>query len=112
MIAAHPVQAAPASAVPTPQEPGVPTPQEIEREVMDNVKHQALGSGTVEDLAMPDDFLRRVADRVIRASFEERYRIVVQDPPGIRAAPGAAVLYGGIVAVAVVIAFVVARIRR
>ena len=91
---------------------GVPTPEAIEREVLDNVKHQALGSGTVEDLAMPDDFLRRVADRVIRASFEERYRIVVNDGPGIRAGPGAAVLYGGILAAAVVIALVVARMRR
>ncbi len=91
---------------------GRPSPEDIEREVLDNVKHQPLGSGTVEDLEMPDDFLRRVADRVVRASFEERYRIVVQDAPGIRAGPSAVVLFGGILAVAVVIALVVSRMRR
>jgi hypothetical protein len=91
---------------------GAPTPEAIEREVLDNVKHQPLGTGTVEDLAMPDDFLRRVADRVIRASFEERYRIVVKDDSGTRSAPSSAVLYGGIVAVALVIALLVARMRR
>jgi hypothetical protein len=80
--------------------------------VLDNLKHEPLGSGTVEDLATPDDFLRRVADRVVRASFEERYRIVVKDEPGFRAAPSAAILYGGILAVALVIAFGIARMRR
>lgn len=53
----------------------------IEDEVLGNVKNQALGRGSVDDLALPDEFLKRVSDRVIRESFEARYRIVVPDPP-------------------------------
>lgn len=70
------------SRLPTPAEPGsaVPTATEIELEVLENVKRQPLGDGTVEDLALPEEFLRRVADRIVRSSYEERYRIVVRDP--------------------------------
>jgi hypothetical protein len=63
-----------------PQEsPAVPTPAELEAEVLDNVKAQPLADGTVADLALPDEFLRRVADRIVRSSYEERYRVVVRD---------------------------------
>jgi hypothetical protein len=62
--------------------PQVPTPSQIEGEVIENVKRQPLGDGTVEDLALPADFVRRVADRIVRASYEERYRIVVRDAEG------------------------------
>jgi hypothetical protein len=58
-----------------------PTPAEIEMEVRQNVLGQKLGDGTVADLALPEDFLRRVADRIVRSSYEERYRIVVEDAP-------------------------------
>jgi hypothetical protein len=57
----------------------VPSPAQIEQEVFENVQHQPLGDGTVEDLALPPEFVRRIADRVVRASYEERYRIVVRD---------------------------------
>jgi hypothetical protein len=63
----------------TPQLP--PTPAEIEMEVQQNVLGQKLGDGTVADLALPEDFLRRVADRIVRSSYEERYRTVVEDAP-------------------------------
>jgi hypothetical protein len=62
--------------------PQVPTPSQIEGEVIENVKRQPLGDGTVDDLALPADFVRRVADRIVRASFEERYRIIVHDAEG------------------------------
>jgi hypothetical protein len=62
--------------------PQVPTPSQIEGEVIENVKRQPLGDGTVEDLALPADFVRRIADRIVRASYEERYRIVVRDAEG------------------------------
>ena len=65
-------------AVQTPQLP--PTPAELELEVLANVRNQPLGDGTVDDLALPEEFLRRVADRIVRSSYEERYRIVVEDP--------------------------------
>lgn len=57
--------------------PDVPRPISIEDEVLENIRRQAAGLGTVEDLNLPLAFLRRVADRVIRRSFEERYRAVV-----------------------------------
>lgn len=57
----------------------VPTPAQLEQEVFENVQHQPLGEGTVEDLGLPAEFVHRVADRIVRASYEERYRIVVRD---------------------------------
>lgn len=52
----------------------------IEDEVLGNVKAQPIGPATVDDLAFPDAYLKRVSDRIIRSSFESRYRIVVPDP--------------------------------
>jgi hypothetical protein len=51
----------------------------VEAEVIGNIKSQAIGGHTVGDLHLSDGFLRRVADRVIRESFEERFRLVVAD---------------------------------
>lgn len=51
----------------------------IEDEVLSNLRSQKLGAGTVDDLALPEAFLRRVGDRVIRESFEQRFRAVVTD---------------------------------
>lgn len=48
--------------------------------MLENVRNQPLGDGTVADLALPEEFLRRVADRIVRSSYEERYRIIVKDP--------------------------------
>lgn len=48
-------------------------------EVRENILGQPLGDGTVADLALPEEFLRRVTDRIVRSSYEERYRIVVED---------------------------------
>lgn len=59
--------------------PGPSKPEEIEAEVRANILGQTVGLGTVADLKLSDDFLRRVSDRVIRSSYEERYRIVVRD---------------------------------
>jgi hypothetical protein len=50
-----------------------------EAEVLTNLKAQAIGSATVADLDMPDEYLKRVAGRILRASFEENFRIVVPD---------------------------------
>ena len=65
------------SAAQTPRH--LPTPGELEIEVRENVRNQPLGDGTVADLALPEEFLARVADRIVRSSYEERYRIVVAD---------------------------------
>lgn len=55
-------------------------PETIEAEVVGNILGQPLGSGTVADLALDDAFVHRVADRIIRTSFSERYRVIVSDP--------------------------------
>jgi hypothetical protein len=99
-------------AVPVQAPNAAPTPVEIENEVLENVKHQPLGDGTVEDLALPDDFLRRVADRIVRASYEERYRIVVRDPVSIAARPSLAVLAAGALLLLAVGWALYARLRQ
>jgi len=63
-----------------PQGPDAPRSQ-LE-EVMGNVQAQPLGSGTVADLALPEDLLRRISDRILRHSFEDHFRIVVAAPAG------------------------------
>lgn len=56
------------------------TPAEaIEAEVRDNVLAQKSGERTLGDFGLPAEFVSRLADRAIRASFYERYRAVV-DP--------------------------------
>jgi hypothetical protein len=93
----------------------VPTPAQLEEEVIENVRRQPLGDGTVEDLALPADFVRRVADRIVRASYEERYRIVVRDAEGPvardRKSPWLAISVA-VLAVACLVWIVVARRRE
>lgn len=52
----------------------------VEDEVLANLHALDLGPVKLEALAMPDDYLRRVATRVIQSSFEDQFRIVVPDP--------------------------------
>jgi hypothetical protein len=66
-----------------------PAEASVEDEVLANIKHQPVGSATIDDFALPDEFLKRYADRIIRSTFEARYRIVVHDDPAA-AAPAAA----------------------
>jgi hypothetical protein len=104
----------------TPQLP--PTPAEIEMEVRENVLNQPLGDGTVADLALPEEFLSRVADRIVRSSFEERYRIVVKgveprnrspEPPGLAAGKSVVIiLVAAVVALLAVVWAAIARWRR
>ncbi len=54
-------------------------PEQFEREVMEYVRSQPVGKGTVGDLNLSEEFLRRVSDRALRASYEQRFRIVVPD---------------------------------
>src|SRR4051812_9209813 len=56
-----------------------PTAVSIEAEVLANIRGQALGPGTVADLALPEKFLRSVASRVIQSWYQEQFRIVVDD---------------------------------
>jgi hypothetical protein len=58
-------------------------------EVLGNVRAQPLGPATVGDLALPEPFLRRYADRILRGAYEDQFRVVVDDsalPPAREAA--------------------------
>jgi hypothetical protein len=44
-----------------------------------NVKQQGVGPGTLAEVGMPEPYLRRVAEHVMRASFEDNFRTVVDD---------------------------------
>lgn len=59
-------------------------------EVIANVQAQPLGSGTVADLAIPEDLLRRLADRILRRSYEDQFRVVIALPVEGGAAGGPA----------------------
>lgn len=63
----------------SPEHAGPSQPEEVEAEVRRNIAAQSIGPATIADLELPEEFLRRVTDRVVRASYEERYRIVVRD---------------------------------
>lgn len=81
-----------------------------------NVKQQGVGPGTLAEVGMPEPYLRRVAEHVMRASFEDNFRIVVDDahaasahaaqasPPASAPTPGAG--QGGSAAWAVGVAVV------
>jgi hypothetical protein len=77
------------AAVPRQDQNATPPPPavSIEAEVLGQLKNQPLAKGTVDDLALPDEYLKRVADRIIRSTYEARYRIVVPDPPEKSALP-------------------------
>jgi len=51
----------------------------MEEQVLRNLREQPVGAHTLADFHLPEPYLRRVADRVIRSAFEERFRIVVPD---------------------------------
>jgi hypothetical protein len=77
------------------QDANAPPPKpevSVEDEVLANLHAFDLGPVKLEALAMPDDYLRRVATRVLQSSFEERFRIVVPDPKPGDGEPGSAVL--------------------
>ena len=76
----------------TPKSTAPPQPSP-EDEVLANLRAQKIGSATLADLGLPEDYLRRVAGRILRASFEESFRVVVADEKsaaeGREGAPGA-----------------------
>jgi len=51
----------------------------VEQEVLDNILQQPVGDTTLESLDLPLPFLRRVAGRIIRSSYQHRYHVVVED---------------------------------
>ena len=66
------------------------TSKDIEHEVLANVLAQPANLGTVADLNLPPDLLRRVADRAIGDSYFERFRAVIAqagDSPPVASPP-------------------------
>lgn len=59
----------------TAQDAGPPLEIEVAREI----QNQPVGNNTIEDFALPDEFVRRVADRVVRIQYQNRYRMVYDD---------------------------------
>ena len=60
----------------------VDTDVSVEEEVARNILAQAVGSGTLQSFALPEPFLRRVADRIIRETYRARHRQVHPDQSG------------------------------
>lgn len=48
-------------------------------EVVRRILREPVGSRTLADFNYPDDYLHRVADRFVRSSFEQRFRMIVPD---------------------------------
>jgi hypothetical protein len=62
------------------------------QEVVQNLRAEPLGAGMLEDLSIPDELLQRIADRILRESFEQHFRAVLRasaESPGADAGPGA-----------------------
>lgn len=66
---------APAEAVPPPLN------EQVEAEVRGNILSQRVGSWTLSALQLPDEYVRRFSDRIIRSSFGDRFRQVVATGP-------------------------------
>ncbi|MBK7642287.1 MAG: hypothetical protein IPJ19_04445 [Planctomycetes bacterium] len=58
-----------------------------EDEVLASLRAEACGAGTIAQLQLPEPYLRRVADRVLRASYFERFRVIVADGQSDEPAP-------------------------
>jgi len=55
--------------------------------VLANLRAQPCAGGTVADLELPEPYLRRVADRVLRASYVERFHVIIADGKPAEPAP-------------------------
>ena len=62
------------TAPPLPADP--PGHLSVEETVLRRITQQPVGSQTLDALRMPDGFLRRVGDRIIRMSYQQRFRSV------------------------------------
>ena len=68
-----------AAAPPAPTPAAAPKPTSVEDEVLANLRATPCGTGSAAALGLPEPYLRRVADRVIRASYFERFRVIIAD---------------------------------
>ena len=54
----------------------------MQDQVLNNLRQSPVGSHTLDALQLPDDYLRRVADRILRSSYEQQFRVIVPDSTG------------------------------
>ncbi|HKQ48975.1 MAG TPA: hypothetical protein VJZ71_12965 [Phycisphaerae bacterium] len=54
----------------------------MQDQVLNNLRQSPVGGHTLEALRLPEDYLRRVADRILRTSYEQQFRVVVPDGTG------------------------------
>ena len=80
----------PAAGSPPPAAPAE-KPARVEEQALASLRAQPYAAGTLADLALPEPYLRRVADRVIRENYWEQMRVIVADgaekPPDAGATP-------------------------
>ncbi|MCP3904242.1 MAG: hypothetical protein GY715_11475 [Planctomycetes bacterium] len=72
---------------PPPEEPAPAATRSIEEEVRDNILGQPIGEHTVAALGLPDTLVRRIGDRVIRESYQDRFHAVYHDAAASVARP-------------------------
>jgi len=58
----------------------------LQQEVTQRLKSQPIGGHTLECLNVPEEFLNRVADRIIRMDYQKRFRSVAPEPAAATAA--------------------------
>ena len=51
----------------------------MQDQVLNNLRHAPIGSHTLDAFQLSEDYLRRVADRILRSSYEQQFRVVVPD---------------------------------
>ena len=59
-------------------QPG-PTHTQFSSRVVEELRARPVGNHTLDVLNLPDEYLHRVADRMIRSAFESQFRIVVRE---------------------------------
>ncbi len=59
-------------------QPG-PSPTPFASRVVEELRSRPVGNHTLDVLNLPDEYLHRVADRMIRSAFETQFRIVVRE---------------------------------
>lgn len=62
----------------------------IQDQILSNLRNAFVGRHTLGDLNLPEDYLRRVGDRILRNSYEQQFRVVVPDGSNANIAPSAA----------------------
>jgi len=72
---------------PPPDEPAPAVTRSVEDEVRDNILKQPMGRFTVAALDLPETLVRRIADRVIRESYQDRFHAVYHDAAASAARP-------------------------